>query len=175
MDLIADLRTSSLGSRFKRLGDMLYNDYAALYEFAEVPFKPIWFLILNYLVRRSSGSITEIADALHVTHAHVNQVAGQLIDLQIIQADTDPNDRRRRLLRLTAQGEQLVDRARPVWEAIRLAQEEIVAESEREILEIIHRLEQAIDRRSVFERASEYLKDDDFHARVSAMAYYLGR
>lgn len=175
MDLIADLRTSSLGSRFKRLGELLYNDYAALYDFAKVPFKPIWFLILNYLLRRSSGSIMEIAEALHVTHAHVNQVAGQLIDLQILQADTDPNDRRRRLLRLTSEGQELVDRARPVWEAIRLAQEEIIAESESEVLEIIHRLEQAIARRSVFERASEYLKDEDFSTRVAAIHYYLGR
>lgn len=175
MDLIADLRTSSLGSRFKRLGEMLYNDYAALYDFVEVPFKPIWFLILNYLLRRSRGSITEIAEALHVTHAHVNQVAGQLIDLEIIQADTDPSDRRRRLLRLTPQGQELVDRARPVWEAIRLAQEEIIAESESEVLEIIHKLEQAIAQRSVFDRASEYLKDEDFSTRVTAMHYYFGR
>ncbi|HKK48056.1 MAG TPA: MarR family winged helix-turn-helix transcriptional regulator [Alkalispirochaeta sp.] len=175
MDLIADLRESSLGSRFKRLGELLYNDYAELYDFAEVPFKPVWYLILNYFTRRASGSITEIAAALHVTHAHVTQVADQLITLQILAAHADPNDRRRRLLRLTAHGEQQVNRARPVWEAIRLAQEEIIAESGCDVLEIIERLEQAISRSSVYERASGYLEDDGFRARISMSSRPLRR
>ena len=160
MDLIAELGASSLGSRLKRLGDLLYQDYAKLYEFAGVPFKPIWFLILNYLSTRESGSITEIASALHVTHPYVNQIAGDLIKRQIIEAFADPNDKRRRMLRLTDSGHDLVDRARCVWAAIRSAQEQIIAESDSDVLGILARLEDAVYERGVFERAQKQLEGD---------------
>ncbi len=155
MDFIAELGASSLGSRLKRLGDLLYQDYAKLYEVAGVPFKPIWFLILNYLSTRESGSITEIAAALHVTHPYVNQIAGDLIKRNVLEAFADPNDKRRRMLRLTEGGRDLVDRARCVWAAIRRAQEQIIAESESDVLGILARLEEAVYQRGVFERATE--------------------
>lgn len=158
MDLIAELQASSLGSRLKRLSEMLYQDYASLYDYAGVPFKPIWFLIANYLTARRHGSITEIATALHVTHAHVHQVAAQLIKLGIIEQFEDPTDRRRRLLRLSRHGAERVAQAMPVWNAIRLAQEQIIAESGTDILAIIERLENAVQEKSIFDRASAFLE-----------------
>ncbi len=158
MDLIAELQASSLGSRLKRLSEMMYQDYANLYDYAGVPFKPIWFLIANYLTIRRHGSITQIAAALHVTHAHVHQVAAQLIKLGIIEQFTDPADRRRRLLRLTPHGTVRIEQAKPVWNAIRLAQEEIIAEAGIDFIATIQRLEQAVQEKSVFERASAFLE-----------------
>lgn len=161
MDLIAELGASSLGSRFKRLGDLLYQDYAKLYQHAGVPFKPIWFLILNYLSTRSSGSITEIASALYVTHPHVTHIAADLIQRGLVQAFADPADGRRRMLRLTRRGRDLIEQARPVWEAIRRAQEQIIAEADSNVLRILERLEAAVYRSSVYERVTnESLLDE---------------
>lgn len=161
LDLIAELQASSLGSRLKRLSEMLYQDYSSLYEYAGVPFKPIWFLVANYLTARRHGSITEIATALHVTHAHIHQVAAQMIQHGIVEQYIDPADRRRRVIRLTKLGVERVAQAMPVWDAIRCAQEQLITESGVDILQIIERLEIAVQERSIFERASILLTPQD--------------
>lgn len=61
-------------------------------------------------------------------------------------------DRRRRHLFLTRKGEKTIARLEPIWEAFKQAGDEICGESGNNFLESIRKLEQALDRRSMYDR-----------------------
>ena len=65
--------------------------------------------------------ITEIADALNYTHTAIKNFANEMIQRDLIQATQDRSDKRRRILRLTRKGRQVVDQLVPVWRHIRLS------------------------------------------------------
>lgn len=153
MDLLRELGELALASRLRRLSDALMADADRLYGELGVRFRPRWFPALQALARHAPLSITELAADIGLTHTAAGQIARQLLQAQWIEETPDPSDDRRRLLRLSPEGEQLLRRLARAWAAIRGGARELLVEARVDLLEDLERVEAAHARRSIIDRA----------------------
>jgi DNA-binding MarR family transcriptional regulator len=79
---------------------------------------PLQYTALTVLERRSDLSTAELARNAFVTDQSAADMVAGLEDRGLILRVPDPVDRRRRVLRLTAEGQSLLDRARADVEAV---------------------------------------------------------
>lgn len=149
---------AALGARLRRLSERIDRDASRLYAELDVRFEQRWFGVLNQLVLHGSRSVGELAAALGVTHVSVSQVRQALVAEGLVAEDRDPRDGRSRVLRLTEAGQALVLRLTPAWTALAAAAVELNAEAQ-DALAALDRLETALDRASILDRARRALKD----------------
>jgi DNA-binding MarR family transcriptional regulator len=143
---------SALGARLRRLSERIDREAAALYVEYGVEFEQRWFGVLNQLVLGGPASVGALAEALGVTHAAVSQTRQALEEVGLVRSEADASDTRRRNLAVTQKGRALMTKLRPVFDALAEASRELDAEA-GEVLQTLNRLEEALDRRSLVERA----------------------
>ncbi len=85
-DLIKDLKALALGTRLKRLSDVLMSDVGKIYKEQDIDFEPRWFAMMYLLSKEKSLSIIDIADQLRLSHPAVVQFADQMQDQKLLLA-----------------------------------------------------------------------------------------
>jgi DNA-binding MarR family transcriptional regulator len=158
MDYIKEIGVQALGSRLKRLSDQFNVNYADVYKGKDIVFKPNWFLLMHYLSTYHEKSVTEIAHSLHITHPSVNQITKDMLEQGILEARNDENDGRRRLLRLSNKGKDLVSEIMPIWECIWESHVEMIESTGCDILDIVEKLENELSSASLAARVEEKLR-----------------
>lgn len=145
---------SALAARLRRVSERLDRDGTRIYADQKVRFEQRWYGLLRQLVQNGPMSVGEVATALHITHVSVSQSARSLERDGIIKSQTSKKDARRRELSLTPKGAALVKRMTPLWDAFNEAAEELNAEA-GDLVRLIDKLEDALDRKSMFDRIVE--------------------
>jgi len=151
MDYLQAKGAAALGGRLRRLSETIDADSGRIYGEQGVVFEQRWFGVLNQLVERGGASVGEIAATLRITHASVSQARQSLEAAGLVGSAPDPADGRRRQLVLTAEGQALVERLRPVWSACEAAAEDLNREAE-DVIAALDRLEAALARQSLGDR-----------------------
>src|SRR5215208_1500347 len=104
------------------------------------------FIVLKQLQVFGSCSQGELADALGIDYSNLASVTGQLYGRGLIERDRDPADRRRYVVELTTEGEQLL---RDADRAIESGEEDMLnslEDAEREQLwELLRRMADALE------------------------------
>ena len=140
-----------IAAHFRRLSERLDRDATQVYAQLGVPFEQRWMGVLDLLVHTGPRSVNEIARDLNISHPSVSQTRSSLIAAKLLAERADPNDGRRRVLYLTAKGERLVEKLRPVWAALEKVGQELNEEAGN-IVALLQRLETALDRQSILDR-----------------------
>lgn len=151
IDYPRSARGGALAARLRRASAAIDADAARVYAALGVEFEQRWFGVLDALTQEESLTVNELASFLGVSHAAVSQTRQSLEQGGLIVSIADPDDARRRKLALSAEGQALVERLRPVWTALA----EVALELDKEAGGITHRLDQletSLARRSLFER-----------------------
>jgi DNA-binding MarR family transcriptional regulator/predicted N-acetyltransferase YhbS len=157
-DLVAELGEQAFGTRLRRLVDRMMRDVSRVYAALGVDFESRWFPTLYLLGRHSPLSITQIARALGLTHPAINQVTTAMAKRGLLTSWKDKTDERRRFVELSAKGRETIRVLTPVWDTITESTRELLAESNTDLMSQIARLEEALNRKSVFERVIDSLK-----------------
>ena len=157
MDVIAELRELALASRLRRLSELMMKDASALYGDLGIGFEARWFATFYALGQKSPMAVTELAQALGMTHPAITNLANQLIKRGLVQELRDPRDERRRLLQLTPRATELRDRLAPVWDEIRRAARDLLDEAGVDLIGDLQRIESVFAERSVADRARKHL------------------
>jgi DNA-binding MarR family transcriptional regulator len=147
---------AALGARLRRLSERIDRDAGRLYAELDVRFEQRWFGVLNQLDLNGPRSVGDLAAALGVTHVSVSQVRQALVAEGLVAEDRDPRDGRSRVLRLTDEGRAMARRLAPAWKALSAAAVELNAEAQ-DALAALERLEAALDRASILDRARRAL------------------
>lgn len=155
-DYLANAGPSALGGRIRRLSDRIDGDAGRIYHAQDVHFEQRWFGVMNQLVLHGSLTVTELAGILHIRHASVSQTRTSLERAGLVRTQPDPADGRSRTVLLTAKGKRLVEQMRPTWDALSIAATEL-EEEVGEVSRMLGRLEAALDRKSLFDRAKDAL------------------
>lgn len=158
MDIIDDLKEMALASRLKRLSEHLLRDASQIYRDLGMDFEARWFPLLYALRHHSPQSITGLADMLRLTHPAVHKLAGEMEKKGLLISRRDKDDERRRLLGLSRDGRLLADKLAPVWEDIRQATGEILAEAGGGFLNSLRRAERAIDSKDLSSRVRRHIR-----------------
>lgn len=155
-DYIQRSGAAALGARLRRLSERIDRDAGRLYAELDVRFEQRWFGVLNQLDQSGPRSVGELAAALGVTHVSVSQVRQALVAEGLVAEDRDPRDGRSRVLRLTDDGLALARRLAPAWTALSAAAVALNTEAGG-ALAALERLEAALDRASILDRARRAL------------------
>lgn len=83
-----------------------------------VSITPLQYTALTVLERRSDLSTAELARNAFVTDQSAADMVGVLERRGLVLRHSDPGDRRRRVLRLTAEGQELLDHVRADVDAV---------------------------------------------------------
>ena len=86
MDILKSLGELAIGSRLKRLSDVIMRDGVKIYQANGIDFQPRWFPVFYSLSQHSQLSVTEIAKKLGLTHPTVSQTLKELEEAGFISA-----------------------------------------------------------------------------------------
>lgn len=156
----------ALGKRLRQLSEMTDRDARRLYQSQDIAFEQRWFGVLNQLVLNGPMSVGDLAKALGITHASVSETRRSLIKEALICAEADPFDSRRRVLKLTSKGRRQLNKMEPIFRALEETSEELNLEANN-VIAALDGLLSALDRESLFERASNKIREferEDQHA-----------
>jgi DNA-binding MarR family transcriptional regulator/N-acetylglutamate synthase-like GNAT family acetyltransferase len=158
MDLIKKLGPMALGSRLKRLTVRMNKDVSRIYRDLGIEFEARWFPVAYLLFHESPRSITEIADALNYTHTAIKNFVNEMKHKGLLDSTRDPSDRRRRIVRLSRKGRQVVEQLLPVWQEVRTVADDLVNSSNPDLLASIESVERQLDQEEVYPRIRERLR-----------------
>src|SRR6476660_4791330 len=116
------------GSRLKRLSDAFLNDVNQIYRSHNISFDASWFPVFYILSQKTEVSIKEISDELNVSHSAISQLIDNLQEKGLIKSVVSKQDARHRVITFTSKGVKLLQKIKPVWDALQQAMEELVNE-----------------------------------------------
>ncbi len=152
MNLINDLGELAIATRLKRLSERLSQDVSKIYKESEVDFEAKWYLVLELLNRKKLLAITEISESLELSHAAVVQFVDQLVERKLVKTSTDKKDARKRMISLSPGGKKVLCELEPILNVIKDENKKWIEEAEGNILTILDQLEQALDKKSMYQR-----------------------
>jgi DNA-binding MarR family transcriptional regulator len=156
-DYVRSAGPAALGARLRRLSAALDADARRIYAEAGVAFEQRWLGLLDLLSSHGPLTVGELAASLGISHPSVSQSRDSLAKAGLIAWEADEEDGRRRRLRLTAEGEALVRRLRPLWAALDRAAETLDAEAGG-VAAALDRLEARLAERGLYERVEGLLE-----------------
>ncbi|MEM6294797.1 MAG: bifunctional helix-turn-helix transcriptional regulator/GNAT family N-acetyltransferase [Myxococcota bacterium] len=149
-DILRDLGYLALGSRLKRLAERLQADAAKAHARLGYPMKPAQFPLLAALDRRGPLTVGQAVEALRVSQPSVTRTLGSLIALDLVETERDPDDSRLKRIRLTAEGDALVQRMKhELWPSIDAAAASLAEGPDGDLLSLLNRVEDGMQQESL--------------------------
>ncbi len=154
MAFYQDIGALVLGTRLKRIGDRFLSEITSVYKSLNIPFEPSWFPIMYLLRDRDELLITEIAAELDVTHSAVSQLVSVLQKKKLIVTLTDAEDRRKRKVRLSDTGKDMLLSLNEIWNGMQQAMDELLGEGKHlpDLFNGLSELESAMAETPISER-----------------------
>jgi DNA-binding MarR family transcriptional regulator len=148
------------GSRLKRLSDTFLNDVNHVYRFHNISFDASWFPVFYILSQKTEVSIKEISEELNVSHSAVSQLVTNLQEKGLIKSVVSKKDARHKAITFTSKGAKLLQKIKPVWDALEQAMDELANENtqSKKILDALTAMEKNIQKAGVFDRVEKILK-----------------
>ncbi|PUZ30256.1 DNA-binding transcriptional regulator, MarR family [Chitinophaga costaii] len=147
------------GSRLRRLSEYFIAEVNKVYEQTGIPFDASWFPVFYLLSKCQPLSLTEIAEALEVSHSAVSQLVTSLRKKGWVSTKPSKADARRQEVMFTKKGQGLLVQLEPVWQAVTQAMETLAAEhaDSQRILAAIAALEASLDDKPLAARIADQL------------------
>lgn len=139
----------SLGSRLKRLSDLLINQVSAIYHAQDIPFSPAFFPLFKLLHEQGPVSVTAAAEQLGVSHPNISKLAKKMQQEGWISKIPDPSDERRQQLLLTPQSHTLLAEISPIWQEIKNHLDTLMAAQQHPLLAALDEFETALAEHSL--------------------------
>jgi DNA-binding MarR family transcriptional regulator len=152
MNVIDESGILAISTRLQRLADTLRKDGVLIYKANNIDFEPKWFPVIYTLHFKPVLSVVEIANEIGYTHPSTISLLKELEKEKLIRSKKDKADERKRLIQLTARGQELVERMRPIWEIIKAAAAELT-NTQNNLMKAIDEVEGQIAEQSFFARA----------------------
>jgi len=152
MNVIDESGILAISTRLQRLADTLRKDGVLIYKANNIDFEPKWFPVIYTLHFKPVLSVVELANEIGYTHPSTISLLKELEKEKLIRSKKDKTDERKRLVLLTAKGQELVERMRPIWTIIKAAAAELT-DTQNNIMKAIDEVEEQISLQSFFARA----------------------
>ena len=154
-DIVKELGFLSLGTRFKRIGDLLQAQAQALLSASGMDMPASHFPLLAALDTLGALSVSELGQAVGVSQPVVSRSLRGLEASGLVQSDVVTDDRRVRRIGLSRKGHELVRHAkRDVWPAIEAAVAQACESLDGSLLDQLAALETSLQQTSLLQRAA---------------------
>lgn len=153
MNIINEAGILAISTRLQRLSDQLRKDGLLIYKASGIDFEPKWFPVVYTLTLKPVLSVVEIAEEIGYTHPSTISLLKELEKIKLIRSKKDKADERKRLIQLTAKGQDMVEKMRPVWHVMATTLAELT-NTHNNLLLAIEEVEAQVKEQSFLERAS---------------------
>ncbi len=144
-----------LGSRLKRLSDLMMRQTQITYDSLNIDFDPYLFPIFKVIIDMELATTTDIQEALQYTQPAITQALNKLINKKLVTYKTDKADKRKKLFRLSVKGKEIHQKMKPLWCII---DEQLKWLTEGSATSLTHRLtfiEDQLNKKSLSQRILE--------------------
>ena len=156
-DFLIEMGFPGLTGRLKRLSDSFVYSTREYYRSHGLEIEPNWHMIFLLLKKNKQLTITEIAEALHLTHPAIVQLVNKMKKKGYITATKDPKDQRKSQLMLSKKALNKLPEIETYWKAGNKGLEEIM-EHRDHILKELSILENNLEKEDFKERSERILK-----------------
>jgi DNA-binding MarR family transcriptional regulator len=159
MNLYQSLGYLVLGSRLRRLSESFLSEINRAYQNEGIDFDASWFPVFYLLSKNDNLSIKELSEQTEVSHPAASQLITNLKNRKLVTSATCADDGRRQLVQLTDSGRELLAKILPVWDAILLSMDDVLANDPacKQLLPGISALENAFKGANLAERIGSKL------------------
>ena len=142
MDIIKQLGALALGSRLKRLSDMMMKQVTAFYKMNNVDFEPKWFPVFYALTQETPLSIVQLSEITGMSHPAINQFSKELELRGLIHSEKSGKDARKRLLTLTPKALELMPQLQQMWQVFLEENTKLLARQDHNLLLAVEQAEE---------------------------------
>ncbi|MEO8238498.1 MAG: MarR family winged helix-turn-helix transcriptional regulator [Flavobacterium sp.] len=151
MNIIDEAGILAIATRLQRLSDNIRKDGTAIYKSFSIDFDPKWFPVIYTLYKRKSMNVVELANQIGYSHPSTIVLLKELEKNKLIKSKKDKADERKRILTLSAKGNDLVEKVQPIWELIIQGMTEIT-NTENNLMKAISEVESELEKASLIQR-----------------------
>ncbi len=160
MDLLQTLGEIGLGSRLKRISDLLMKETQLLYKNQNIDFDPYLFPTFNTIIKLKKTTNTEIRELLHITQPAVTQNLNKLLKQELIELKIDEFDKRKKWMTLSNKGEKLFNQLQPIWKILDKTVKQYTVFKADSLLEHLNYFEESIKNGNFMETIQEHIKSE---------------
>jgi MarR family transcriptional regulator, organic hydroperoxide resistance regulator len=157
-DVIRSLGAAAIGGRLRRLSERIDEDCARIYAESGIEFEQRWLGVIYVLAQSGPQSVGALAAKLGISHASISQSRKSLQKAGLILAEVAKTDARSVRVRLSSAGRRLYSQVVPILEILKRISVEANEEAGQP-LAAIERMEQAMNRMSLYDRYQSIVRD----------------
>ena len=163
--------TMAIGSRLRRVSELITEDARRTYELYGVDLRPKWWPVFYVLSSEEDGlSTSEIARRIGHSHASVSQICGAMTEAGLLTTAKSSADGRVNVIRLTPKAREILPTQREQCTDVSEAVDELLAETEADLWGALGALERRLEERSLFDRVKVRYKRRE-NAKVEVVDY----
>lgn len=158
MDKLKSFGALALGSRLKRLSDVLMKDVKKIYKSLYIDFDPTHLPVFKTISEEQKISVGEISIFLKITQPAVTQVVNALEKKKLVKASTDKIDKRKKIISLSKKGKNTILKLQPLWDIISSEMENLSKFESTKFIMQIENIENALKEETFYNRVLDTLK-----------------
>jgi len=148
----------ALGSRLRRLSELITEDAAQIYKMYGVDLQPRWFPVFYVLSDKDDMTITEIANEIGHSHVSVSQIVKSMLKKGFVVEKNHKHDKRKTVVALSKAGREISAKIQDQYEDVQKAIEQALAETNHDIWKAIDEWEHLLQRKTLIRRVEEQRK-----------------
>lgn len=107
-----------LGSRLKRLSDILMKEVQIVYNTLHIDFDAYLFPVFKVIIDLEAATTTDIQEAIQYTQPAITQALKKLTDKKLVTYKIDKLDKRKKIFKLSPKGKKIHQQMTPLWSVI---------------------------------------------------------
>ncbi len=149
MDSLTGLGEIGLGSRLKRLSDNMMREIQLVYDYFNIDFDPYLFPIIKVISHCDGITNSSIKEKLNLTQPAITQAINKLQKKQLIEIKLDTIDKRKKIIKLSIHGLDVVNKMKPLWHVMDNVVKRHTNFTTNSLIEHINKFEHAIAQESL--------------------------
>jgi len=160
----------ALGSRLRRLSEMLTEQAGEVYSMYAIEMNPKWFPVFYVLAEGEDKSIMQIAQEISHSHPSVSTIVKEMVKHGLAIEMPNKVDARKNYIRLTDKGREINEQIQVQYTDVNTAVETALKETQYDIWKAIAEWEHLLDQKSLLNRVKDAKKNRE-SAQVKVIDY----
>jgi GNAT superfamily N-acetyltransferase/predicted transcriptional regulator len=158
MEFYDEIGKMAIGSRLRRLSDLLTEEAAQIYALFDVDLQPKWFPVFYVLSRGEERTITEIAQEIGHSHPSVSQIVREMAKKGYVKEKKGKKDGRKNFITLSATGEAIRTKIQDQYADVGAAVNTAMQTTQYDLWKAIAEWEFLLEQKSLLRRVQEEKK-----------------
>jgi N-acetylglutamate synthase-like GNAT family acetyltransferase/predicted transcriptional regulator len=155
MDFYKKTGKMALGSRLRRLSELVTEQAGSVYAQYHIELQPKWFPVFYVLADGSEKSIMQIAQEIGHSHPSVSTIVKEMLKKGIVEESANKADGRKNFIKLSAKGIEVNTQLQEQITDVNAAMETAFKETQHNLWKAIEEWEFLLEQKSLLKRVQD--------------------